>query len=58
MVFKWLNCLLILNKVKQIVFLGLQRKKMESLLAGGTTLVVDRYSSSGIAYSMAKVGFC
>ncbi|OWA50575.1 putative Thymidylate kinase [Hypsibius exemplaris] len=30
------------------------RSSMEALLAAGTTLVVDRYSYSGIAYSMAK----
>lgn len=30
------------------------KKSMEQLLREGTTLVVDRYSYSGIAYSMAK----
>lgn len=30
------------------------KKSMEQLIRDGTTLVVDRYSYSGIAYSMAK----
>lgn len=30
------------------------KKSMEQLIREGTTLVVDRYSYSGIAYSMAK----
>lgn len=30
------------------------KSKMESLLNAGTTLIVDRYSYSGVAYSAAK----
>ena len=30
-------------------------KRMEKMLVSGTTLVVDRYSDSGIAFSAAKV---
>lgn len=30
------------------------KRKMEELLLGGTTIVVDRYSYSGVAYSAAK----
>lgn len=30
------------------------KQKMEALLMSGTTLIVDRYSYSGVAYSAAK----
>ena len=34
------------------------REKMENLLNQGTTVLVDRYVHSGLAYSMAKVEYC
>lgn len=34
------------------------KMKMEKLLMEGITLVVDRYSYSGVAYSAAKGNFC
>jgi thymidylate kinase len=37
------------------------RALMESKLLGGTTLIVDRYSYSGVAFSAAKgldIGWC
>lgn len=30
------------------------KKSMEQLIRDGTTIIVDRYAFSGIAYSMAK----
>ncbi|PWZ16906.1 Thymidylate kinase [Zea mays] len=35
-------------------FIGLQKALMESKLLSGTTLIVDRYSYSGVAFSAAK----
>ena len=45
------------------LFVGfvMYRSLMESKLLGGTTLVVDRYSYSGVAFSAAKgldIGWC
>lgn len=34
------------------------KKQMERLLNEGTSLIIDRYSFSGVAYSAAKGIFC
>lgn len=41
-------------KTDKILFVGFCRPRMKELLMSGTTLILDRYSYSGVAFSATK----
>jgi thymidylate kinase len=42
------------NRLKQPASHSIHRSRMKKLLEEGTTLIVDRYAFSGVAFTVAK----